>query len=150
MKSSVAVSLFLFFTCFAIAQEKVSPQFSSQDSTHAEFRLVAEQWRLAYNGMDAAKLAPFYAEDAQYISSHVAGLVASGRDRLIANFQKGMSGGGHLDTLEVLSVNVSCELASVLCKYDATNSGQKMSGRNLLILKKISGKWLIVLHMTVV
>jgi len=61
-----------------------------------------------------------------------------------------MSGGGHIDSIEILSMNVSCELATLLCKYQATNSGQTVVGRNLLVLKKIEGKWLIVLHMTVV
>jgi hypothetical protein len=34
--------------------------------------------------------------------------------------------------------------------YEATNNGQKVSGRNLIVLRKLGGKWLIVSHMTVV
>ncbi len=120
------------------------------DSGSAEFRQLAERWIAAYNGTDANALAPLYAEDAQYISGHVPGLVADGRKQVIANFQKGMSAGGHIDSLELLSASQSCDLANVLCRYDANNSGQKASGRTLLILRKIGGRWLIALHMTVV
>lgn len=103
-----------------------------------------------YNGPDATKLVPMYSEDAEYISSHVPGLVAHGRDRVIANFQKGMSQGWHIDAVQILLVNISCDIATLVCKYDANNSGQKVSGRNLLVLKKVNGKWLISTHMTVV
>jgi hypothetical protein len=69
---------------------------------------------------------------------------------LIANFQVGMSGGGHIDSIEILDAQVSCNLATLLCKYHATNSGVEAIGRNLLALKKINGIWRIYLHMTVV
>jgi len=111
---------------------------------------LAQEWRRIYNGTDAGRFSTLYAENAEYISGHVPGLVASGRDRIIANFQKGMDSGGHLDSVEVLSVNLSCELATLVCRYEATNSGQKVTGRNLLVVKRVNGRWLIVTHMTVV
>ena len=55
-----------------------------------------------------------------------------------------------IDTIEILSIEYSKNLAVLLCRYEATNSGQKVNGRNLLILKKIKGVWLITTHMTVV
>jgi len=76
--------------------------------------------------------------------------VARGRDSVIANFHKGITAGGHIDSIDILSTNVSCDLATLVCKYQATNSGQKVVGRNLLVMKKIDGAWLIVTHMTVV
>ena len=115
-----------------------------------EFQLSTEKWRLAYNSKDAQNLVPLYTDNADYISSHVAGLEANGRDRLIANFQNGMNMGGHIDSVEILKMNVSCDIATLLCKYTATNSGVTVVGRNLLVMKKIKGIWLIVLHMTVV
>jgi ketosteroid isomerase-like protein len=108
------------------------------------------EWIEAYNSKDAQKLIPLYTVDAIYSSSHVNGLEATGRDRVAANFQVGMSGGGHIDKIEILRMNVSCDLASLYCKYQATNSGVTVVGRNLLVLKKVKGKWLIVNHMTVV
>jgi hypothetical protein len=45
---------------------------------------------------------------------------------------------------------LSCDLATLLCRYEASNSGQKAVGRTLLVVKKSNNKWLITLHMTVV
>jgi ketosteroid isomerase-like protein len=115
-----------------------------------EFQEQTQKWKDAYNSKDARNLVPLYSEDAQYVSSHVSGLVAQGRDKLIANFQNGMNQGGHIDSIEILTMNISCDLATLLCKYQATNNGETVIGRNLLILKKINKQWLIVLHMTVV
>ncbi len=127
---------------------------SGNDSTEIrlrhEFQLSTEKWREAYNSNDANNLVPLYLEDAVYISSHVSGLEAKGRDNLIANFQNGMNMGGHIDSVEILLMNVSCDIASLLCKYQATNSGVTVTGRNLLVMKKINGSWYISMHMTVV
>jgi ketosteroid isomerase-like protein len=144
------ISLLIFSAFVSLAQEGERSHAVVRDSSSAEFEHIAQQWVVAYNGTDANALAPLYTEDARYISGHVPGLVADGRDRVIANFQKGMKSGGHLDGLEILSVTQSCDLATVLCRYKANNSGQKVSGRTLLILRRMGGKWLIALHMTVV
>lgn len=68
----------------------------------------------------------------------------------MSNFQQGIRFGGHLDSVAFFSVEMSCDLATLLCRYEATNSGQKAIGRNLLVIKRIGSQWLIVLHMTVV
>jgi len=120
------------------------------DSSEAVFGRIAQEWLDAYNGTDAQMLAPLYTEDAVYISSHVAGLVAEGRDRVIENFQKGMATGGHLEDLKILSITHSCDVATVLCQYFANNSGERVSGRTLLVMKNVRGRWLIAIHMTVV
>ena len=73
-----------------------------------------------------------------------------GRKNVISYFQNGINGGGHIDKIEILSMNFSCDIATLLCKYQATNSGVTVTGRNLLVMKKIDGKWLITVHMTVV
>jgi len=119
-------------------------------SDEALLRRLAQEWRAIYNGTDAGKFATLYAAEAEYISGHVEGLVAKGRERVIANFQRGMNMGGHLDLVEVLSVNISCDLATLVCRDQATNSGQTVAGRNLLVVKRINGQWLIVTHVTVV
>jgi ketosteroid isomerase-like protein len=122
----------------------------STNPLHAEFVRIAERWLAAYNGTDAKQLEALYTQEAQYISGHVRGLVAAGRDKVIANFQKGMSQGGHIDVLQVLSVTQSCDIATVLCEYEATNAGQKANGRTLLLMKRSGTQWHIYLHMTVV
>ena len=108
------------------------------------------QWKQAYNSGDAQNLVPLYTEDAIYTSSHVAGLEAIGREKLIANFQNGISGGGHIDTIEILKMEVSSDMAYLFCKYQATNSGVTVSGRNLIVLRKVDNNWVISIHMTVV
>jgi ketosteroid isomerase-like protein len=116
----------------------------------SEFQMQTAKWMEAYNSKKAENLIPLYGEDAQYVSGHVPGLVSQGRNLVIANFQRGMDSGGHMDSLEVLSMNISCDLATLFCRYRATNSGQTVEGRNLLVLRRRNGVWLIVMHMTVV
>ena len=120
------------------------------DSLANKFEDNVKVWREAYNGGDAANLIPLYAEEAEYISGHVDGLVASGRSNVVAYFQQGIDMGGHIDDIEIQSVSYSCDLAVLFCKYQATNAGEKASGRNMLVLRKIGSRWLIIRHMTVV
>lgn len=58
--------------------------------------------------------------------------------------------GGHIDKLEILSINYSCNLAILVCKYEATNNGEKAAGRNLIILKKVNNSCLFITHLIVV
>lgn len=115
-----------------------------------EFEAETERWKQAYNSRDAQNLAPLYAADAVYISSHVPGLEANGQKNIVAYFQGGINMGGHIDSIEILKMQVSGNIATLLCKYRATNSGVTVEGRNLLVMKKHDANWLIVVHMTVV
>lgn len=120
-------------------------------ATHEEeLQPLIHDWMNAYNLKDAGRLAAFYDENANYISAHVPELVLQGREAIQANFQRGMNAGGHIDGIRVLSRQVSCNLASLLCRYEATNGGQKVTGLNVITLKKVAGKWLILFHATVV
>ena len=146
--SGIIILIILFFT-FGLA--------SAQDATQEdltllrnEFDIQTKEWIKAYNSKDATNLSPLYTEDAVYISGHVSGLELNGRHHVIANFQNGMNGGGHIDSIEIVSIISSGDLATLLCKYQATNSGVTVTGRNLLVMKKIEGKWMIAIHMTVV
>ena len=150
MKSILTAFLLVLVTMVSVAQQSDRASLVYRDSACFDFGRIAEQWMTAYNGPDADALTPLYAEEARYISGHVSGLVAEGRDQVIANFRRGMKMGGHLDGIEVLSINHSCDLATILCTYDANNSGQKVSGRTLLVLQKTNGLWRIILQMTVV
>jgi len=149
MRTVVVFAIIFLSNLTATAQKDIHSN-DARDTLMITFQHSVQNWRNAYNGGDAKNLITLYTEDAEYISSHVTGLVAKGRDRLIANFQNGMNMGGHIDSIEILSINISCELATIVCKYEATNSGQKAVGRNLLVLIKSNGKWLIKTHMTVV
>jgi hypothetical protein len=70
---------------------------------------------------------------AGWSSSHVPTPVVQRREKAIANFQRGMSMGGHIDAVQILSVQMSCDLATLFCRYEATNSGQKAIGRKLVL-----------------
>ncbi len=142
--------LVIFSLTFIIVTVQAQTQISKTDKQFAAFQQNVEKWKTAYNSGDAKNLTLLYSEDATYSSSHVPGLEAIGREKLIANFQKGISSGGHIDKIEILTANVSGEIASLYCLYQATNSGVTVTGRNLLVLRKINGEWLIFSHMTMV
>jgi ketosteroid isomerase-like protein len=150
MKTAKILILFIALSFYGIQVQAQTAHESIPDNLLSEFQKKTLLWQQAYNSGDAQNLAPLYAEDARYISAHVPGLEANGRDKLIANFQNGITGGGHIDSLEILEADTSGHMATLLCKYVATNSGETVSGRNLLVLKNVNGKWLILLHMTVV
>jgi ketosteroid isomerase-like protein len=150
MKSLIklkTIFVLLFFSIIILSQ---SCDNSKNQQLMKEFQLQTEKWKQAYNSLNSQNLIPLYSEDAQYISSHVEGLVENGRNDLITNFQNGMNMGGKIDSVEILRMEVSGNLATLLCKYQATNAGVTVIGRNLLVMKKIKGKWFITIHMTVV
>ncbi|MCB9219762.1 MAG: nuclear transport factor 2 family protein [Ignavibacteriales bacterium] len=120
------------------------------DTLTKEFNKKVNTWLEAYNSGDANNLIPLYTENAEYISGHVKGLVAQGRDNVIKNFQNGISSGGHIDKIEILSIKYSCDLAVLICLNEVTNKRQKAIGRNMLVLRKINDNWLIESHLTVV
>lgn len=123
---------------------------ATSDTSAKEFSAIAARWMAAYNGTDPSALIPFYAPHARYISGHVQGLVASGREAVIANFARGMKSGGHVEALTIVSLHRSCDQAVLLMRYAANNAGDRVSGRTLLVLERRQEEWLIVLHMTVV
>jgi ketosteroid isomerase-like protein len=52
----------------------------------------------------------------------------------------------HLDTIEVFKVECSRDFAYTVGSYESTNAGQKAFGVNVVVLRKIEGRWLIVAH----
>jgi ketosteroid isomerase-like protein len=147
MKNLISILLFTSLTLPLLSQSDNSGKGREQ---FYYFQRQIDDWKNAYNSGDAQNLVHLYTEDAQYISGHVNGLVADGRDNLIKNFQNGIKAGGHIDSIIVLKMDVSKDLATLLCKYQATNSGVTVVGRNLLVLRKVKKDWYIFLHMTVV
>src|SRR6185436_5257135 len=80
LNKKVQAMLLLLFATTIEAQNKVADSLQLID----HFKHTTLQWKNAYNSTKAENLIAFYSIDAQYISSHVAGLVANGRDKLIA------------------------------------------------------------------
>jgi ketosteroid isomerase-like protein len=126
----------------SLAHSRPDPQAASRPGEQ-ELRALAEAWRTAYNAKDAAALASLYAPDGYYVSSHV---VARGRAEIQAYFQRGIDGGGHIDSLELLASGQSGDLAYWVGTYQATNAGQKVRGRNIVVVRKVANEWLIVAH----
>lgn len=119
-------------------------------AARSELSNRVENWRLAYNSSDLQKLATFYADGARYVSPHVPDLMITGRKAILSNFERGVAGGGHIDSIVVLSADTSCDLATLVCRYDATNNGVKVSGRNVLVMRRTEGLWLITTHASIV
>ena len=112
-------------------------------SLEVELRSLAEAWRSSYNAKDAAAVASRYSTDGYYISSHV---IARGRAEIQAYFQRGIDAGGHIDSIELLASARSGDLAYWVGTYEATNAGQKVKGRNVVVVRKVGNEWLIVAH----
>ncbi|HYW96457.1 MAG TPA: hypothetical protein VE870_12765 [Bacteroidales bacterium] len=128
-------------------------QFSGQDSRDKvleEFTGMTAGWQHADNSNDTTKPLPYYSEDARYISSHMRGLELAGRDNALANFQNGINMGGQIDSFEILQMNDSEDLATLLCKYQVTIGRTTVIGKNLMVPKKSGSVWRNIMHMTVI
>jgi len=149
MRRLTAIAALIVFWCTAAAQQN-SVKIDAYNVVREEVAFNTEEWRNAYNSNDVEKLAAFYTEDAYYVSPHVPGLMIHGREQIKQNFQRGIAGGGHLDSLVVHRSGSSCDLAYLVCAYHATNSGVTVHGKNVLVMKRVGGRWLIVTHASIV
>jgi hypothetical protein len=111
-----------------------------------EIRQGAVDWKNGYNDGEAAKVAALYTEDATYLTQHFVTGIVQGRPKIQAYVQRGVDAKYHIDSIEVLSTGCSGKLAYAITRYESTNGGQKAFGVNILVLKKIGKKWLIVAH----
>lgn len=107
---------------------------------------VAEQWKEGYNSGDAGKVAGLYTADAYYFTQHYAKGVLHGRAEIRAYVQGGIDARYRIDSIKLFSMECSGELAYAVGRYDSTNAGEKAFGHNIIVLKTIAGKWLIVAH----
>jgi len=112
----------------------------------AALRQIAEQWKDGYNNGHAAAVASLYAEDATYLTQHFAAGIVQGRSAIQAYVQRGVDARYHIDSIQLLSTVCSGDFAYTIGRYESTNAGQKAFGVNLLVLRKMKGKWLIVAH----
>jgi ketosteroid isomerase-like protein len=142
--------LFLLTVLSCLSPASAQENTDSTNVNSAELRRSVDEFKKAYNRNDTAALAALYAEEAYYISPHVPDLIIRGRNTIKENWQRGITSGGHIDTVEILSGGSSCNLAYIISRYEATNNGVKVNGRNVLIMKRIDGKWLITAHASVV
>jgi uncharacterized protein (TIGR02246 family) len=122
------------------------PQNSCSSPDETALRQISEQWKYSYNNGNAAKVASLYTEGAYYLTQHfVAGFVHP-RSQIQAYVQRGVDARYHIVTIDVVRVDCSGDLAYTVARYEATNAGQRAFGVNLVVLKRVQGKWLIVAH----
>ena len=122
------------------------PQNSCSSADERALRQISEQWKEGYNHGNAAQVAALYTEDAYYLTQHfVAGFVHP-RSQIQAYVQRGVDARYHIDTIEVVRLECAGDFAYTVTRYESTNGGQKAFGVNLVVLKKVQGKWLIVAH----
>ena len=81
------------------------------------------------------------------MSAHV---VAHGRPEIRAYFQRGIDARGSIDAIQVLTSGHSGDLAYTVGTYEATNAGQRVRGRNVVVLRRVGDAWRMVAHETVV
>jgi ketosteroid isomerase-like protein len=63
-----------------------------------------------------------------------------------AYVQRGIDARYRIDSIETLSTVCSGDFAYVITRYRSTSGNQKAMGVNLVVMRKIEGKWLIVAH----
>jgi ketosteroid isomerase-like protein len=107
---------------------------------------MVEQWKDGYNGGHAEQVAALYRADAYYLTQHFATGIVAGRANIQAYVQRGVDARFHIDSITVLKIECSGDLAYVIDRYESTNAGQKAFGLNLVVSRKSGGKWLIVAH----
>jgi uncharacterized protein (TIGR02246 family) len=122
------------------------PQNSCSSADERAVRQISEQWKDGYNNGNAAKVASLYTEDAYYLTQHFAAGFVHPRSQIQAYVQRGVDARYHIDTIEVVRLECSGDLAYTVARYESTNAGQKAFGVNLVVLQRVGGKWLIVAH----
>lgn len=152
MKNILVLSLIFVCASVAYPQENagnpsaVPQKHCAIAADGAALGRIAEQWKDGYNNGHAADVAALYAEDATYLTQHFATGIVQGRAAIQAYVQRGVDAKYHIDSIQVLSTVCSGDLAYTTGRYESTNAGQKAFGVNLVVLRKIGGKWLIVAH----
>ena len=109
-------------------------------------RRIPVLWKNNYNSGNAAGVAALYAENADYLTQHFISGIVHGRAAIQAYVQLGVDAHYHIDSIRILSMGCSGNLAYTVGRYEATNAREKAMGVNLVVLRKINGRWLIVAH----
>jgi len=112
----------------------------------AALERIIDRWKDGYNGGRAADVAALYREDAIYLTQHFAGGIVSGRAQIQAYVQRGVDARFHIDSITLLKMECSGDMAYLIDRYESTNAGQKAMGVNLVVSRKEHGQWLIVAH----
>jgi uncharacterized protein (TIGR02246 family) len=120
---------------------------SCTDSSDAKaIRQIAVQWKNGYNSGDAVGVASLYAENADYLTQHFIAGIIHGRAAIQAYVQRGVDPHYQIDSIQIVSMACSGDMAYTVGRYESSNAGQRAMGVNLVVVRKINGRWLIVAH----
>jgi uncharacterized protein (TIGR02246 family) len=140
------VLLFIFASAALASAAAGSNNQCADPATEKAIRQGAETWKDGYNGGDAAEVAALYTEDATYLTQHFVTGIVQGRRNIQAYVQRGVDAKYHIDSIKIMSSGCSGNLAYATTRYESTNGGQKAFGVNILVLKRVGRRWLIVAH----
>jgi uncharacterized protein (TIGR02246 family) len=135
------------FAAAQTASAKPEARERPMGADEAAIRQIPEDWIRFYNAGDAAKVAALYTDDGYYLSAHI---LAHGRQAIETYWERGIKAGGHIDFIKPLTLYYTGDLAYCAGTYQATNAGETVDGRILIVLRKVNGKWLMAAHETVV
>lgn len=149
MKKMNLLLLLGFSASVLFARQKtpvVSGAHSNLSKDYKAISDIIDQWKDGYNNGHADKVAMLYTPDAWYLTQHFITGIVQGRAAIQAYVQRGVDAKYHIDSIRILKMQHSADFAYVIDRYDATNGNQKTFGLNLVVLKKIKGRWIIVAH----
>jgi uncharacterized protein (TIGR02246 family) len=135
--------IFMLMFCTATAYSQQECKNAAEDMA---LRQIADTWKDAYNAGDSSKVAELYTQDAYHLTQHFVTGIVQGRANIQAYVRKGTDAHYHVDKIEVIKTACAGDFAYAISRYESTNAGQKAFGVNLLVLRKIKGKWQIVAH----
>lgn len=81
-----------------------------------------------------------------YLTQHYISGIIHGRDSIQAYVQLGVDAKYHIDSIRIKKIHVDENFAYVITRYYSLNGGVKAFGVNLVVLKRIHGKWTIKAH----
>jgi uncharacterized protein (TIGR02246 family) len=143
----------ILFSAAAVCAQSQGTHASAADTQNhcamadeTALREIPQRWKDGYNNGDAAKVALLYAADAYYLTQHFVTGIVHGRAAIQAYVQRGVDAKYHIDSIQIMAMGCSSNLAYTVGKYESTNAGQKAFGVNLVVLRKTGGRWLIVAH----
>ncbi len=141
------LALFLLFAPLAFGQ--AFPEHRQQcgiPSVESAIEKIAQDWKEGYNSGNPGAVAALYAEDATYLTQHFATGIVHGRRAIEAYVKAGTDSKYKIASLRVLASGCSRDFAYAITRYESNNAGQDAFGVNLVLIRKIKGKWLIVAH----
>ena len=146
MKEPYALAALAVLSVAARAGDGLPQGRCGAASDQAAIQQVIDDWRDDYNAGAPAKVAALYAEDATYLTQHFATGIVQGRAAIEAYVKLGTDAHYHIDSIRMLATACTGDFAYAITRYDATNSGRKDFGVNLVVLRKTGGRWLIAAH----